>query len=269
MKKATIFLIATLFFSLSFLPVLAEEIITHKAELSEYPGSVTLRAYIPISKNNTYRRASFEWGESTDMPFRTSAKTISPFSPSASNYSSYLSGLKPNTTYYYRLLVEDSDGHVWSGERQSFVTVTRTVYEPASSSGGTSGQVSTANTSKTIKQTASVGNSSSSGDKTSGNANSTGSKNTNNGLGASLFGSSDKSGATALAGQIVNKEGGTKSLYQNILSFAKWAVLALVIFLTTALFVYAASLYERIKKAKKKNKEEKDLPTAPANLPRA
>lgn len=273
MKITTSFLSFAIFFFLSFLPVLAGEIITHKAQVSDFPGIVILRAYVPVNENNTDRYVSFEWGESMDMPFQTGIKTVSPYFSSTSNYYYKLSDLKPDGTYYFRLLVEEEDGHVWQGPIQSFVTVTRTFYKPAPSSLSTSGQTPPGNTSNTVKQTASVSGSyvsnlSSSGENTSGNTDSTGLKNTNQNFWTALFGSTDSSSNTTLTSQTAPKEGQAKSFYQNILSFAKWAVLALVIFLTTALFVYAASLYERIKEAKKKNKEEENLPTTPANLPR-
>lgn len=288
MKKTILFLSAVIIFSLFPFSVFAGEIITHKAEISEYPGSVTLRAYVPVSDDNTNRRVSFEWGEGRDMPFNTEARNVSPYFPSTSNYSYRLSRLKPNTTYYYRLLVEESDGYVWRGPTQSFVTVGRDFYDYNSDpviGFSDSKKSSTKNTQNTVEgnalsggvrpsdESSFVSGSSGQGTSKTGQENDlTGTDNAKKGFWASLFGSANSSNSSsdeiALASQAEQETSGSNSFYQNAISFAKWAVLALVIFLTTALFVYTASLYERVKETKKKNKEEEKLPSAPANLPR-
>lgn len=273
MKKALKFFgFVVLFMSLSF-PAFAGEVLTYKAEITNYPGTVVLRSYVPALPDSD-REVFFEWGEDRSVPFQTEGKTVSFFFPSSGNYYYVLSNLKTNKTHYYRVVVKEEDGSVWRGPMQTFVTLVRSgdTYTNTSQGGLLIGANVTKNTNTADVTTVATG-----GENKNGGSVSSSSGNGSGGFWASLFGVTKKESATTTSDTAVvtsteqnTSSGKTLSAsYQSVLSVAKWVVLALVIFLTVALFVYASSLYEQVKKAKQKKKEEEFLDFAPENLPLA
>lgn len=83
--------------------------------------------------NSGSTTAWFEWGPSTNVQYRTSAKSVG---NGASNipYSDVVNGLVPGTTYYYRAVVQNQNGTAYgsivSFRTQSIVAGTTVVTQP-------------------------------------------------------------------------------------------------------------------------------------------
>jgi len=78
--------------------------------------SATLNGY--VETNGTYTTRWFEWGTSTNYLYNTTTRT----GQSASgNFSQYISGLTPNTTYYFRAVAQGNSGLIY-GNVSTFTT---------------------------------------------------------------------------------------------------------------------------------------------------
>lgn len=239
-------------------------VLTHQAEVQK--TSAILHGFAPTGEAHT-RKAYFEWGETSALGTQTQWKDVSRFFPSTSNVSYSLSRLTPETKYYYRLVVLDPEVGMFYGEIKSFTTPKAEISRLGSVLGFSS---NTNQTNITTNNQATADNTSSlAGDKSNSN------QNTRNrpGLLASLFGWGDVDGNTdtsTLNNEVVNSQEEEVSTYNSSLSLLPasllgWTILALLIFLVTALLVYVANLYRRLKELKKKKREERQ--TVPVNLP--
>lgn len=85
------------------------------------PKSVTLAAELsPEGHTTTYR---FEYGESESYGQATTVTTLPGSAFSEETVAVPLTGLTPETTYHYRLVAEDSEGHVSDGPDSMFTTL--------------------------------------------------------------------------------------------------------------------------------------------------
>lgn len=82
-------------------------------------NSATLNGH--INSNGVSSNAWFEWG-TTSSSFGNSTSQIS-YGTQSTNFSSTLSGLSPNTTYYYRAVAQNPQGSIVYGNQVSFTTL--------------------------------------------------------------------------------------------------------------------------------------------------
>jgi preprotein translocase subunit SecG len=182
---------------------------------------------------------------------------VSRFFPSTSDISYPLSNLTPETKYYFRLVVLDPEMGVLYGETKNFTTPVVHV----SLLGSALGLNTTAANGKTNATTQTTTNNSSASQGETNARQGTNSSSARSSLFAGLFGLGSTNNTTNST-NITSTEG-VGSLLP--ISFLGWTALALLIFFITALLVYIANLYRRLKEVKKKRKEERKA--VPANLP--
>jgi hypothetical protein len=100
-------------------PISGTPYVTTNGATNIMTNSATLNGY--INSNGVSSNVWFEWG-TTSSHFGNSTSQIS-YGTQSTNFSSTLSGLSPNTTYYYRAVAQNPQGSIVYGNQVSFTTL--------------------------------------------------------------------------------------------------------------------------------------------------
>jgi hypothetical protein len=90
-------------------------------------SSATLNGYLNLNGNgSSFATTWFNYGTNTNFGYTTPQNS---YNYGLSNYNATISGLTPNTTYYFRAVAQNSQGTVY-GNTLSFTTINDYIYNP-------------------------------------------------------------------------------------------------------------------------------------------